>query len=455
MSTGYTIESNMSKSIRFILFLLFVFAFLVSAPLLVLYTAGYRFDLTHGRIVHTAILNVTSTPRNATVLVDGERFSDRTPAVIETILPGEHLVQLEKTGYLPWETTLSFESREAFVIGSITLFLDAQPELQETLTAMLISPHPSSNNFAYISQESSWLEVWLMDASSKEKKLLMRLPFNTQSQYDLSWSKQGTYLLLEDKNGTQSDLYVSQVSDGTALDLGTASKHVEDYWWDLSLDETLYVRSNNILTRVNVLTSESTPFAFDADLIISHNNQEVILSQSNNRAVISYQEHGTASIITYLPLGDYLFIEAPEGLIALYDRHRNRFILIDLSRRDQPILLNEEVTIWKWSPDNNILMYSSGYDLKRYVRSAHETETITRLSHPINQLDWYPLGTTILYQTDGNLEALNLDNATTLSQTHLASGFFGIFWIDPDGKDFHMIESTETGWEWWTRALQN
>lgn len=447
--------SDMSKSIRFIVFLLFVFAFLVSAPLVVLYTAGYRFDLAHGRIVHTAVLNITSTPRNATVLVNQEPYSDRTPAVIDTILPGEHIVQLEKTGYLPWETLLSFGSREALVVGPITLFLDVQPELQETLTTTLVSPHPSSNRFAYVSQESSWLEVWLVDASSQEKNLLMRLPYDARSQYDLSWSKQGTYLLLEEQSGTQSDIYVSRVYDGTALELGEESKNIERYWWDLSLDETLYVRSKNVLTQLNLLNGEAETLTFDADLITSYDGQEVILSQSNNRAVISYQEEGTASIITYLPLGDYTFVEAPIGLVALHDVRRNRFILIDLARRDQPILLNEEALIWKWSPDANVLLYSSGYDLKRYVRSTHETQTLTRLSHPIDHLDWYPFGTTILYQTDGNLEALNLENATTLSQTHLASGFSGTFWIDPEGKNLHHIESTQDGWQWWTRALQN
>ena len=123
----------MSKSLRLFLFLLFLFAFLISAPILVLYTAGYRFDLTNGRIVHTAVLNISSEPRNASVLVDGTSYSDRTPAVLETILPGEHTVRLEKEGYLPWETVLDFESREAVVLGPIILFLDTTPELQQTI----------------------------------------------------------------------------------------------------------------------------------------------------------------------------------------------------------------------------------------------------------------------------------------------------------------------------------
>ncbi|KKW31683.1 MAG: hypothetical protein UY76_C0052G0007 [Candidatus Uhrbacteria bacterium GW2011_GWA2_52_8d] len=221
-------KTDMSKSLRLFLFLLFVAAFLISAPVVVLYTAGYRFDLTHGRIVHTAVLNISSEPRNATVLVDTAMYSDRTPAVLETILPGDHLVRLEKTGYLPWETTLSFESREARVMGPIVLFLEDEPHLQESLSAILVSSHEATNRFAYVTQQSSWLEVWMVEAADSQKKLLMRLPYTSTSTYSLSWSKDGIYIALKEQHGSRQDLSISRVSDGTAIDLPVSAQGVED-----------------------------------------------------------------------------------------------------------------------------------------------------------------------------------------------------------------------------------
>lgn len=448
-------EDNMSKSLRSIIFLLFVFAFLVTAPLLVLYTAGYRFDVAHGRIVHTAVLSIASTPRNATVLVDETTYTDRTPAVIDTILPGEHLVRLEKTGYLPWETSLSFESREARVMGPISLFLDTQPELQEVLPGMIVSAHSESNRFAYVSQESSWLEVWLVDISLEEKKLLMRLPFDAREQYSLTWSTHGTYILLEQIHDSQSDLYVTRVADGVAQELPVEVTNSQSYWWDLERDDVIYVRTKAGLVRANVQSGSAEILDIEADLVTTYNNQNIILSQSNNRAVISSHDGTTASIITYLPLGNYELVTAPKGLLGLHDEQRNRFVLIDLEKRDQPILLNEEVNLWKWSADDNTLLFSSGYDLKRYIRSIHETQTITRLSKPITHLDWYPSGSTILYQSDGAIEALNTDGTTILSQTHLGDGFSGMFWVDQEGENIHLIQYTQNVWEWWTRALLN
>lgn len=455
MLQGYTIESHMSKTARFLLFLLFVLAFLVSAPLLVLYTAGYRLDLAHGRIVHTAVLNITSTPRNAPVSIDNETFaSERTPAVLDTILPGTHVITLEKTNYLPWQTTISFESREAVVMGPIILFLDSAPEQRAVLTTIATKIHEASNQFAYLTQESSWIEAWVMNASDGEKKLLMRLPYNAQSTYELDWSTLGTHLLLREHHGSQQDVAIARVSDGSTVDVPSTLQSATHVWWDIGADEDLYVQTARSLSRFDVVSQTAETLPFQAELVASYNGSHITLSQSNNRAVVSYQESETASIITYLPLGTYEFTQAPSGLVALHDTARNRLILIDLNNREQPILLNEEATLWDWHPGNDVLVYSSGFDLKRYVRSVHETQTLTRLSTSIDQLVWYPTGSALLYRSGGQILAANLDGPSILSLTPITTHFQGPFWIDPVGKQLHILEESEEGREWWTRPLQ-
>ncbi len=446
--------TDMSKSLRLFLFLLFVLAFLVSAPIVVLYTAGYRFDLTHGRIVHTAVFNISSVPKNATVIIDGTAYADRTPAVLETILPGEHLVRLEKTGYLPWETTLSFESREARVMGPIVLFLDEEPHLREALSTVLVSAHEATDRFAYVTQQSSWLETWVVEGQSAQKKLLMRLSYAPTSTYALSWSKDGAYLALTQTHGSRQNLSITRVSDGTAIELPASVQDVQDSWWDLEVEPYLYVKTGTALTRIDVANATSRPLSFAADLVSLYDGREVTLSTSNNRAVVSYQEGETASIITYIPLGEYRFVPAPQGLVGIQDIHRNRLILVDLGGGEQPILLNEEAWLWKWNPAGDVLLYSSGYDLKRYVRFAHETQTLTRLSTPIEQLDWYPHGNTPIYRSGALTVALTLDGATILSQTILTNNLAAPFWIDKDTTQMHFLAAVDDGFEWWTRNLQ-
>lgn len=414
----------MSKSMRLFIFLCFLFAFLISAPVVVLYTAGYRFDIMSGRIVHTAVLNISSEPRDARVFIDEIETSEDTPAVVETILPGDHVVSLRKDGYLPWETQLSFESREALVLGPIVLFIDAQPTLQQTISATIMTTHAQTNRFAYATQESSWLEVWVMDVSTSQTKLLMRLPYSTTSSYALTFSTHGTYLGLTQTNGSQQEISVARVEDGEIIKLPEDPSSAQE----------------------ELLTFFARPFT-------TIDNRLVTLSESGDRMALSYKTGETASIMTYLPLGDYKFVDAPQGLIALNDIRRNRLIILDPQNREQPILLNEEATLWKWNASQDRLLYSSGYDMKLYVRSAHESFTITRLSTPIDGLDWHPKGNCAVYQTDGNTLALNFEGATSLSQTILATNLSGFFWISPDGTLLSIIRKTETGFEWWTRDI--
>lgn len=444
----------MSKFLRILLFLLFLLGFLISAPIVVLYTAGYRFDITHGRIVHTAVLNITSEPRNASVFVDNTIYSDNTPAVLETILPGEHTVRLEKEGYIPWETDLSFESREARVIGPIVLFLNTTPTLQQSINATIASVHEATNQFAYATQESSLLEIWTVDANATETKLLMQLPYATTSSYALDWSTNGTYLALIENHGTRQDVFVTRVVDGTAIELPKETHDVEDAWWDLGVESRLYVRTGTQLTQIDVGSLAQEILPFTAKRISSFGNKTATLSESQNRAVISYQDGETASIITYLPLGEYEFVLAPAGLTALFDTRHYRLILLDPTNREQPILLNENATLWKWNPSDDVLIYSSGYDVKRYAHSSHETQTITRLSTLIKKLDWHPEGASILYQSGNEIVALNLNEATILSKTVLTTNLDGQFWLSQDGKSLSLLLETEENWEWWKRDLQ-
>lgn len=436
-------------------FLAFALAFFVSAPLVVLYTAGYRLDLTHGRIVHTAVLNIKSEPRGARVFIDTVEQRERTAAVIENVLPGERVLGLQKTGYLSWESRLSFESRQARVIGPIVLFLDTPPALERSLTPMLARAHEASDQFAYVTQESSWLEVWRVQAGTGAAALLMRLPYDERARYALDWSAAGTYLALVETRDAMERLLVVRTSDGTAAQLPDSAKEAQEHWWDAGSDETLYIRTGSVdVSRVNVARGLEEPLAFEAHGVTSHAGQTLALSLTSRQAVLSRFDGEAVTILTYLPLGEYAFVQAPEGLAALIDTRRHRLILIDLSNREQPIVLNEEARLWKWHPSGDVLLYSSGYDLKRYVRSVHETQTLTRLSTTIDAIDWHPLGTAALYQSDGRTLALHLDGSSVLSEAVLATDLVAPFWIDSDGKRLSFLRQTDTGIDWWTRALR-
>lgn len=446
---------NMSKSLRLIIFLFFFLAFLISAPIVVLFTAGYRFDSTNGRIVHTAVLNISSQPRNASVSVDlEETASKKTPIVIDTILPGSHIISLQKPGYLPWETTLTFASSQARILGPIILFLDEAPKLQESTEALVTTFNPTTNQFAYITQQHSWIEVWSVDQNLEQKKLFMRLPHVEASTYSLTWSLNGTYLALTQQLEKTATVLIARASDGAAIQLPTPSTPIESSWWDTQRESFFYLKSQTSITRVDIQESTLSTLTYPAQRVSTINSRDVAVLTSSNRVAVSYQDGEIASIITYLPLGKYEFFPAPSGLISLYEPQKNRLILLDATHPEQPILFQEEVTHWKWNSSGDTLVFTSGYDLKLYHRSAHEIQTITRLSISLNQVDWFPLGNVIVYQTPDAVVAINLDEGNVLSYTTIAQAKNGPFFISVDGKQLFQLHQAERLWEWWKKTLQ-
>lgn len=455
MITGYTMKNDMSKTVRFILFISFVLTFLISAPLLVLYTAGYRLDLTHGRIVHTAVLNISSYPKNATISVDDSTFRDRTPAVINTILPGEHSVSLQRTGYIPWNSLFSFESKEAQVIGPIALFLNASLEQTASKKASSISTYTYADTVAYIVEEETWLEGWLEHIPSGDEKLFVRLPNEAVDTYELRWSPLGGYLLLLSTDGTEKTIHLTRVEDGSTIDIPSTIDVVEDAWWDAYQEPVLYARTGDTIIQWDILKNEQVQYDQQLTSVSSYQDQTVILSESNNKTVVSFQVGETASIITYLPLGDYTFVPAPDNLVALYNERQKKLVLLDVENREQPILLTEEAVLWQWDDSGNRLLYSSGFDLKQYTRSTHESNTLTRLSSEITQLWWYPHGQTAIFQTDGTIKALHLEDNLILSETVLGENAPGLFWIDKEGYALYLFhQEDELMWTWSARTLQ-
>ncbi|NQV89564.1 MAG: PEGA domain-containing protein [Parcubacteria group bacterium] len=395
----------MSSKLRLIIFLTFVLMFLIAAPLLVLYTAGYRLDIASGRIVHTAVLNMTSVPRNANVLIDGEQEYDRTPSVIETVLPGEHEIKLEKDEYISWKQNLFFKSRET-TFADVILFLDKEPVPVQHLNILASGVSPSGDKLIYLTQESSWLEMWSTEGDESSTQLLMRLSFNRSSHYTISFSPQGDYVLLVREYGSLHELVPVETNSNVPSTLSMELADVDSYWWDVEDDNLLYVKADNETLKVDIKAYTKELIITDLSVITSFEERNIILSEHNNRSVLSFLDEEIASIITYLPLGNYTFIPTPSPLIGLFDSQHNRLILIDTNNREQPILLNEMAVRWTWNKNGQQLLYTSDFDLRLYQRDQHQTHTITRLSEKIDQIAWYPKGSVVLYQAAGTTFAL-------------------------------------------------
>lgn len=124
---------NMQARSRQYIFFVFLGLFVVAAPAIVLYTAGYRYSFAHHRILQTGLLLVETVPRGAHIFLDKQQMRERTPAVVDEVLPGTHILRLQKEGFLPWQKDVEVRSRETTFWKDVVLFADA-PSVLTRLT---------------------------------------------------------------------------------------------------------------------------------------------------------------------------------------------------------------------------------------------------------------------------------------------------------------------------------
>lgn len=120
----------MSKKTRKILFLICLFLFIIIAPLAILYSQGYRFDLNPPdgriRITQTGGIFIKTEPKQAEIYINNELIR-RTDfffgsALIENLLPKRYKIEVKKENYLSWEKNLEVREKEVTEVKNIILF---------------------------------------------------------------------------------------------------------------------------------------------------------------------------------------------------------------------------------------------------------------------------------------------------------------------------------------------
>ena len=130
--------------LRRIIFYILLVVFLMAAPILIAYTAGYRWSFTQHRFLKTGALSIISTPDNATILINGTAYRTLTPALINDLLPGHYQIAVIRDGYHPWGKTLPIESERTTFATAITLFKNSEPQITDSIDPSLLAQAPAS-----------------------------------------------------------------------------------------------------------------------------------------------------------------------------------------------------------------------------------------------------------------------------------------------------------------------
>ncbi|MBN2101231.1 PEGA domain-containing protein [Candidatus Dojkabacteria bacterium] len=95
---------------------------LIAGTILVyLVSKGYWINFSNGEIERNGVLTFTTTPRRATIFLDGENIG-KSPRAEAGVKEGEHTIRIEKDGYYSWEHKVTVKAEQSIPIET-TLFL--------------------------------------------------------------------------------------------------------------------------------------------------------------------------------------------------------------------------------------------------------------------------------------------------------------------------------------------
>ncbi|PIY97302.1 MAG: hypothetical protein COY66_00185 [Candidatus Kerfeldbacteria bacterium CG_4_10_14_0_8_um_filter_42_10] len=389
--------------------------FVIIAPILILYTKGYRYDFKKNQIVKTGVLNIDSNPRDASIVLNGKLVKKKTQAVVKNLPPQEYQIAIEKDGYYAWEKELPVFPNQATLTNRITLFKKNTPALlsEENVSQFKVSPDYSL--IAYLAKNEKERLVLVVKRLSDSHEIA-RLPLAKAAGYSISFSENQNYLFLhnkqDDKNeyqivflkSNQLPLPLSEISN---LDFSKIKAPIEN--------NIIYGLSNGKLYEMD-LSRNSSRLLIDDSIqdftvtsknlyYIHHANEKCLAKKANLNGKFEIQE-----LLTVACKENYFLDNGPNNFLTFLDNNHHLFLIeiqgeLSLNLKQ----LDQNVMGFNWSADQKKLLLYNEFEIWVLDTETEEQELLIRSSEKIENAVWnYDSEWIVLYQS-GTIKAIELD----------------------------------------------
>lgn len=221
-------------------------AFFIISPIVIFYTAGYRFDWERMRILQTGVISVDIRPRTATVALNDVVIDKRIPLRLTNRAPSMYHLSLSAPGYHSWKEVITVSSNQTTYVRDITLFRDALPtHIDATIltasTTLLASPYPSQTLMLHTIEDDTIHEFGIYTPRTDTYRPMIRTSASALTH--VSWPSMATPLVaiqLETPEGTIATYQINLSAASVTTPIETAE--VPLLHWS---EDTVYIEKNN------------------------------------------------------------------------------------------------------------------------------------------------------------------------------------------------------------------
>lgn len=394
---------------------IFLVAFLGTAPAVLFYTSGFRWNSKKGLVERNGTLILDSTPSGAMLAIDGIDTGKTTPVTIQNMAPGLHLFQMTKNGYSSWQKHLEVVPERVTFANTVHLWNIEAPKLVSPPNPADILEMSPNGQYLLTLRNGTTTRVVMRDVLTDASHELS-LPVSTDAIQRASWSSNARYLLLEPRTTNASSAWILDMQ-GAVHELPPAAYH----WADSQLlgsskNQHFLVRLPTFsleTTRKPSTTLDQTDTA-EVRMTTGTNPNIIYVERSNEKKGIIlpmrqwqlWQEGG--SFVIFRDHDHWLSLrrggDGPEIHEAVGDRLRP----LEGSRAAQFLLVTGN-ELWRWDP-------------------LTDPELLYRGSEAIVNASWHPDGEDVFFATSQGVFVLNLDSRdgrmiTSLGSFHTVTDF--------------------------------
>lgn len=450
----------MPLRIRRVIFYAFILLFLIVAPMLALYSMGYRYHWGKQRLETTGLLTVAGTPTDAVVLLDGVVRARGLPARLGGLSGNEYIVRMERPGYRPWEQRVTIRGGQTAVIADVLLFRESDPVLTMSATITAFAVSADRRWAAFTRTVDPFTELWTIDLRTMDPRLALRVP-NERATGDsrepsrepvtFRWSPRNSTLLVR----TETDARI--VTPGPTIVSRTVMDGLpalpDTITWELGSATSLIATANERLYRIATATGRTTLLAPPAPSVPFAVARGTLYTANGNRVTSIPTDGGTRRTIATLPDTAVL----------------TEFLTIDGTTITAAGALGTTITIT--TTDGTVAVNYGGVPHGQFrgdawfrMRGASEIwmesatgdpYLLTRRSAAITDTVWHPEDRHILLATTTEIIAVEVADRPFRTETTLAT-FDAIRAIAPSisGDDLLIVGRRGTAEGLWSLALR-
>lgn len=413
---------------RKILFYIFILAFIVITPNVVLYSAGYKIDLRHPftplMVQKTGMTIIQSEPAGAKIFLNDraqkkssllflkEENLVKTPAKIKDLLPGSYDLRVEADGYWPWNRRIKIYPGEITHVLDIKLFKKNLPSL---ITAAAFDQKTSlspNKKKVFLPQDGLLIDL--------KTEISEKIASATPNNQNVSWSADSAKLMAGNKEISYTKTPIQSIDLEKMIGAG-----ISNIKWSASKNDEIFYQYKNSVSRFN-LASRANETLTGTEKILDYLAKEkeilyVMRDPDKPRLKIYSITDKKTTKEMGLPISeDYRFLNPENKLINLYDAQYRILYLIDPSPLSSAPLVEtiKDVRNAEWITEQK-LVYATDFEVWLLDLEKKDRRLLVRWSEPIKGIAKTKAENYLIYTTEKSINVVTWNINDEIQNTEL------------------------------------